>query len=188
MSHQIYRIAFVFLFTLGLFTGNTETFASVPPHPRIAKLLKEKKINTPYYLKNRKELLKRGVNAPWASPSIQKQSLSKQIGIQRSFGAASSPHGSWKALVLLVQFTDKAQNVNPAMFDSLLFGNSARSLRDYYKAVSFNYRYRHSEHAELGWLEHGFSNIFILCQWPKWTWSISAERTKTGRRCSCCSR
>jgi M6 family metalloprotease-like protein len=138
MLYRIYRLTLLALLILGQFSGLGELFASIPPHPRVVKLLNEKKIPVPFYLQNRQTLLQRGLNAPWSSPRIQKQNLNNQLGLERSLGPLKSPSGTYKALVLIVKFSDKAQSVNPVSFDSLLFGNSMGAMRDYYKAISYN--------------------------------------------------
>ena len=74
------------------------SLASIPPHPRVKKMIQEQTIAVPYYLQNRAELLQRGVNAPWSSPRIHQLKNKIQSQLERTLGPAASPTGSWKAL------------------------------------------------------------------------------------------
>jgi immune inhibitor A len=137
MLHHICRIGLISIIYFGIFIGNGDVFASVPPHPSIAKKIKDGTISVPYFLKNRKALLERGLNAPWASPEIRNRSLNSRSGIERSLGPSKAPSGSWRALVILVQFTDKTNTVAAGYFDNLIFGTSTGTVRDYYGEISY---------------------------------------------------
>lgn len=56
----------------------------------------------------------------------------------RTLGPSLTPSGMWKALILVVKFSDKAQSVTPDYFDSLIFGNATGTMRDFYSKVSYN--------------------------------------------------
>ena len=47
--------------------------------------------------------------------------------------AVSAPTGSWRALAILVEFSDNTNNVAASFFDSLLFGTSYKQLNYYFK-------------------------------------------------------
>ncbi len=51
--------------------------------------------------------------------------------------ANSEISGSFKALAVLINFSDKANSVNPADFDTVLFVNQQGSVRHYYNEMSF---------------------------------------------------
>ncbi len=73
MKDQYRSLVVIIMMMLGVCGGHRDVIASVPAHPRVQKLIAEKKIPVPYYLQYRSELLQRGVNAPWSSPEIQKK-------------------------------------------------------------------------------------------------------------------
>jgi len=56
------------------------------------------------------------------------------IGIKR----IRHPFGEKKALVILIDFIDNQYTYNSSVFDSLIYGDSQNSLRDYYTEVSYN--------------------------------------------------
>jgi hypothetical protein len=43
----------------------------------------------------------------------------------------------WNILVILIDFSDKPHEVEPAFFDSLIFDSTLTSVRDYYREVSY---------------------------------------------------
>ncbi len=114
-------------------------FGQAPPHPRLLEKIRNNKIEKPYALKNIGKIRAGGVDKPWTSPQLHKKNgdVAKNVP-QRIFGPASSPSGSWKALMILVQFSDKPAQVVATSFDNLVFKDSAGTLRDYYKNISYN--------------------------------------------------
>jgi len=57
MLRPIYRLVLNVLMICGLFFGWNELFASIPPHPRVAKLINEKQIPIPYYLQKSQRII-----------------------------------------------------------------------------------------------------------------------------------
>jgi len=117
-------------------TGNI-TEGSMPPHPRVRQLIAEGKIAEPYYLQHLDELRARGLSAPWAAPALKRQPATVPATPDRSLGPALAPGDSFKALIILVDFSDKAQQVQPAFFDTLVFKDTSGTVHDYFKAVSY---------------------------------------------------
>ncbi len=107
------------------------------PHPRVRQMIKQGILPEPYYLKHLHELRARGVNAPWAAPELLQKRAMALTPPARSLGPALVPTGTYNALVILVDFSDKAQQVQPAFFDSLVFSITGVSAWDYYQAVSY---------------------------------------------------
>ncbi|MFA5803401.1 MAG: M6 family metalloprotease domain-containing protein [Melioribacteraceae bacterium] len=112
----------------------------ISPHPELLKRVQADKSlsESIYYFKNAKELAAKGIDAPWAAPEL---SINRNFGLnnfQRSYGPAKTPTGNWNALVILVKFSDKPSQTEPAFFDQLLFGTQFGSMRDYYRKVSYN--------------------------------------------------
>jgi immune inhibitor A len=125
-------LCFVFLFA-------NSAMAQMPPHPQLLDQIQKGLMPTPSVLEDLGSLRARGIDAPWASPSAQTQVQSLTPGkVTRLFGPATPPSGSFKALAILVTFSDKPAQVTAGFFDSLLFVQRSGSMRDYYKAVSYN--------------------------------------------------
>ncbi len=127
-KHSLLGIAIILFFC-------AQNYAQIPPHPSLIDKIKRGEIAEPYTLSNLNLIRSKGVDQPWSSPNLQM--LKKQNAFSRTFGPESVPTGNWKALVILVQFTDKASQVNSNYFDNLIFGQSTGTLRDYYNKVSY---------------------------------------------------
>ena len=112
-------------------------YGQMPPHPSLLEKIKRGEQAAPYSLKNLQILRNKGIDAAWSSPGIEMPQNLKQNNFSRTLGPQTVPSGSWKALAILVQFTDKASQVNINYFDNLLFGQSAGTLHDYYNKVSY---------------------------------------------------
>ena len=113
-----------------------KNYAQMPPHPSLLDRINRGEVAKPYAISNLSLLRSKGIDEPWLSP--RQQILKKQTAFSRVFGPEAVPTSSWKALVILVKFTDKASQVNASYFDNLLFGQNTGTLRDYYKKVSYN--------------------------------------------------
>ncbi|MGB8320867.1 MAG: M6 family metalloprotease domain-containing protein, partial [Ignavibacteriaceae bacterium] len=124
-----------FLLILLLVINNLYIYAQMPPHPLLLDKINKGEIIKPYALSNLDMIRSKGVDKPWSAP--KQQLLNKQNGLSRMFGPQTVPSGSWKALAVLVQFTDKPSQVNATYFDNLLFGQSTGTLSNYYNKVSY---------------------------------------------------
>jgi hypothetical protein len=90
----------------------------MPPHPDL------------------RELANRGLIA--LPDAVTSPELRRLLGINEAEGPFPvQPSGSWRALALLVQFTDNPATVGASSFDSLLFSAGTGTLRDYYDQVSY---------------------------------------------------
>jgi M6 family metalloprotease-like protein len=89
----------------------------MPPHPALLERARRGEVTLPEFV---------------TDPAIR-----QQLGIEQPQGLAAGPQGSWKALALLVKFTDNASQVGASYFDTLLFGSGSGTLNDYYNAVSY---------------------------------------------------
>ncbi|MCK9280167.1 MAG: M6 family metalloprotease domain-containing protein, partial [Melioribacteraceae bacterium] len=135
---NIFRIFYSII--LFVFLSNVTILSQAPLHPSLLKKYQSEKSfqnKTPIF-KDKKALLEKGIDAPWAAPELEINKSPKVNNFQRSFGPARTPSGSWKALVILVQFSDQPTQTNAQTFDDLLFGTNFGSMRDYYKKVSYN--------------------------------------------------
>jgi len=97
--------------------------SAMPPNP----VTIEKHLNSggelPYYLAERSMILSKGIGHV-AKPSGEK--------------AASAFTGTFRALAIIVEFSDKAHTADASGFDTLLFVNQQGSLRHYYNEVSYS--------------------------------------------------
>ena len=112
-------------------------YAQMPPHPSLLDKIKLGTHAVPYALSNINLLRDKGIDKPWVSPGLEMQENLSKNTFQRTLGPAEVPSGTWKALAILVQFTDKPSQVNSAYFDNLLFGQNTGTLYDYYKKLSY---------------------------------------------------
>lgn len=84
------------------------------------------------------QLLERVKRGETRLPSfITSESARRAAGIDQPLKPASAVSGTWHALGLLIQFSDKPGQVGAAYYDSLLFGNTHSTLSDYYRTVSY---------------------------------------------------
>jgi M6 family metalloprotease-like protein len=120
---------------------NNNIFAQMPPHERVRSMIKNGTIPTPYVLQHLSELRSKGIDMPW------REMLEKQNGIhleKKSIGTLKKTDKfktiesvtSYRALMILVKFSDKNSSVNASSFDQIAFGTSGNTLRTYYNAVS----------------------------------------------------
>ncbi|MBI1806995.1 MAG: M6 family metalloprotease domain-containing protein [Ignavibacteria bacterium] len=84
------------------------------------------KIPLPYHLAYPSEAVARGINAPAVSSFKMK---TRRV--------SSSPRGSFRALAIIVEFSDKPAQTSSVLYDSVLFGTTRHSLRTYYDEVSY---------------------------------------------------
>jgi len=129
------KLFFLYLLITFLFSGNL--FAQMPPHPELLKKIKSGVINNPFALQNQSLLRNKGIDGSWQSKELNNFRKSSTLGFTRSLGSLKSPSGSWKALAILVQFTDKTQLADPVYFDNLLFSSQGQTLNNYYQQVSY---------------------------------------------------
>ncbi len=102
-------------------TAMPATTFACPPNPALAEAIAEGGISMPYFMLHKNELGSRGIN-----------------NVARSASFSSTDYsGSFNALAILIQFSDKPAQTNAVFFDSLLFVNQTGSLRHYYNEVSY---------------------------------------------------
>ncbi len=112
------------------FAVATPVFA-MPPHPDLLKQYEEGKRPIPDFLKNPDILRKKGINQP-----LKRLNALDRLLIPKMEQPAG-PSGNFKALALLVDFSDKTKQVSATYFDTLLFGAGHGTVRDYYNEVSY---------------------------------------------------
>lgn len=101
-------------------SSGIEPSNAMPPHPDLMARIERGEIPMPMPLAQRDELLRNGVDAP--GPRL------------RPTAAATT---SFRALAILVQFSDVPAQAPAASFDTLLFELGQGSVRDYYSEISY---------------------------------------------------
>lgn len=102
----------------------TESWA-MPPYPDLEKLMLAGKVATPEHLTNPRLAQKMGFDQPVGHP------------ISAVYPKGTGAIGSYKALVLLVKFSDNPSIVNPSFFDTLVFANQPHCVRNYFQEISY---------------------------------------------------
>jgi immune inhibitor A len=118
------NLVFLFLISLALIPGHQNSSA-IPPHPTLEERIESGEITLPDRVLDPKYLEEKGIDQPSYHP------------ISETYPAGTGPVGSFKALVLLVNFTDNPSTVNASFFDTLVFGNQQGCVRHYYQEVSY---------------------------------------------------
>ena len=126
------------LIVIGILLCIPKNFAQMPPNPKLLDKIKSGEKVAPYAFSNLNLLRNKGIDAPWTAPELQRNQIQNAGVFQRKFGPLHSPSGNWKALVILVSFTDNPYQVNTSYFDNLLFTQTSGTLWDYYKKISYN--------------------------------------------------
>ena len=117
-------LVFLVLLLLIIIGGNSKSFA-MPPCPDLEKRMLLGKIPVPKHIANPLLAKEMGIDQPVLHP------------ISGVYPQGTGALGSYKALVLLVNFSDNASSVNASFFDTLIFVNQPHSVRHYYNEVSY---------------------------------------------------
>jgi immune inhibitor A len=120
------KVNWVFLcLSLLVLISGLQKVSAMPPHPHLEAQIKSGKISLPDSLFDPKHLVEKGINQPCLHPQSP------------VYPTGTGPVGSYKALVLLVNFSDNPSSVNASFFDTLIFGNQQGCVRHYYREVSY---------------------------------------------------
>ncbi|UCH09750.1 MAG: M6 family metalloprotease domain-containing protein, partial [Fidelibacterota bacterium] len=131
------QIRATIIFLAIIFAAGQAVWGTMPPHPRYKEQLAQGLIAKPYFLEHIDELRSRGVSTPWAAPAVQRDRSIQATAAVRSVGPDEPPTGAYKALVILVDFSDQVSQVAAAEFDTLIFDPAPGTLWDYYQDVSY---------------------------------------------------
>ncbi|MFQ5608235.1 MAG: M6 family metalloprotease domain-containing protein, partial [Candidatus Zixiibacteriota bacterium] len=118
---------------------STPTLAA-PPHPDLKDRINEGIVEPPPFMKNYNSLRKRGVcdgcvsNAP-AALLERRANAGDSAGAQNPALAGAAT--IFRALAILVDFSDKVSVVTPTFFDTMLFVSQPGTVRDYYGEISY---------------------------------------------------
>ncbi|NCF65864.1 MAG: M6 family metalloprotease domain-containing protein [Chloroflexi bacterium] len=120
-----YLLAVIFVAVIALAAGpsasgapasSTSWLGIMPPSPKLLERVKRGEAQLPQVITSPELRRSLGVN----QPTEQMQ-----------------PSGSWRAIALLVEFTDSTSSTSATYFDSLLFSTGTGTLKDYYNEVSY---------------------------------------------------
>ncbi len=102
---------------------------AAPPHPQLLEQVAAAKKPLPYYLEHIDEIYKKGVCLP---ERFLKQQLDHG-GAQLSSQTAAP----FRVLAIIVKFSDNDSSVGATFFDSLVFGASGSTVRNYFSEISY---------------------------------------------------
>jgi immune inhibitor A len=120
------KINLVFLsLSLAVLIGGHQRLDAMPPHPDLETKIKLGKVSLLDHVLDPKYLEENGIDQPILHPKSP------------VYPTGTGPVGSFKALVLLVNFSDNPSSVNASFFDTLIFVNQQGCVRHYYKEVSY---------------------------------------------------
>jgi immune inhibitor A len=105
------------------------TLQAMPPHRELLSRVAEDPETAPYFLSHLDEIQKRGVGQPYYDATIAAEQRFKSAGQRFT--------GEYRALVILVEFSDHPAQVSSTYYDSLIFGQNGTTVRDYYDEVSY---------------------------------------------------
>jgi len=128
-SNKLIRLFALLVFTLGI---NASSANSVPPHPQLLENAAAAKSVQSYFMQHIDELRARGI-------CTADEFLSKKDFINAS-KLAPGAITTFRVLAILVQFSDSGQasSVSATFFDSLVFGSTANTVRDYFDEISYS--------------------------------------------------
>ena len=121
------KLIALLVFTFSIYASSAN---AVPPHPQLLEREAAAKSVQSYFMQNIDELHARGICSA-------DEFLSK-----KDFVTASklSPGAlvTFRVLAILVKFSDNDSSVSATFFDSLVFGNTANTVRDYFDEISYS--------------------------------------------------
>jgi immune inhibitor A len=106
---------------LGALAILASSIAAMPPHERVIQMIESGQIEMPEFMRNPTFFKDKGIDQ--GSPQ-------KPIALDQ-------PTGQFKAIALLVRFTDHPQQVAATYFDNLIFGTTGNTVNDFYQEVSY---------------------------------------------------
>jgi immune inhibitor A len=109
------------LITVLTFCLLTSLSFAMPPHQRVIDMINSGQIEKPIFMQNPDFFKEKGIDQ----------------GKPRRNAALDTPTGQFKALAILVKFSDQANQVNATYFDNLIFGHNGNTVNDYYAEVSY---------------------------------------------------
>ncbi|HOD66269.1 MAG TPA: M6 family metalloprotease domain-containing protein [candidate division Zixibacteria bacterium] len=118
------------LLGLGVAASLGLAVSACPPHPDLLAKIEAGAQPAPYFLAHRPALRVQGVSTGMTMRRVPD-------GPPRLVPGQPPASGAYRALAVLVQFSDHPSAVPAVYFDSLLFDSAGRSLRSYYRDVSY---------------------------------------------------
>ncbi|MCH7689508.1 MAG: M6 family metalloprotease domain-containing protein [candidate division Zixibacteria bacterium] len=126
-SDKLISFLALLVFTFGVYASSAN---SMPPHPQLLENGAAAKSVQSYFMQNIDELRAKGI-------CTADEFLSKKDFINAS---KLSPGAitTFRVLAILVKFSDNDSSVSATFFDSLVFGSSANTVRDYFDEISYS--------------------------------------------------
>jgi M6 family metalloprotease-like protein len=98
----------------------------MPPHPDLLQRVASGSAMAPYYLQHHDELVARGINAPHQIPNM------------RDLMGRHTLDTPFNALVVLVDFSDRASLTPAVSFSTLMFGTQSGSLNHFIQQITYS--------------------------------------------------
>ena len=89
----------------------------MPPHPDLWERYQRGEVDLPRFITDSGAAIESGINQPGE--------------------LEAGPSGTWRAVAILVEFTDNESQVGASNFDTLLFNTGTGTMRDYFNDVSY---------------------------------------------------
>mgnify|MGYP001606602389 FL=1 len=129
---RVLRVGIIFVICFFALIYTVSFFVeAAPPSPTLLEAISKGEIPTPYYLSPefQKGLRERGVDKPDEIYDFSPSSQDKSLNLSKPFNI----------LVVLVEFSDKTHEVQPAFFTSSVFNGSigANSVKNFYFENSY---------------------------------------------------
>ncbi len=108
-----------------------------PPSPQLKARIDAGEIEKPPFMKNIDALHARGLCSP-AKVNAVATVMKRVQALRKANGPNSAPTATtFRALAILVDFSDKTSSVTAPFFDTMLFSTNSGTVRDYYSEVSY---------------------------------------------------
>ncbi len=119
------------IFAIGI---SFDAALAAPPHPDLKARIESGEIEVPPFLKNYNELRAQGVCDVCISNAPGKLLKNNTSGASAQTSSAVTV---FRALAILVDFSDQTSSVSSIFFDTMLFDTKAGTMRDYYSEISY---------------------------------------------------
>ena len=97
--------------------------SAMPPSPHLLNMIKSGQAIKPFFIDQPDFFKSKGIDQ----------------GKSHRLAALDHPTGQFKALAILVKFSDHNSQVQPSYFDSLIYGSNGNTVNDYYSEVSYGH-------------------------------------------------
>lgn len=131
-SYKLKSMLPIWVFSAVLVLLLSGAATAAPPHPGLILKLAAGEIELPYHLANLEEGRLKGID------QVRIRTGSAAKNSNGSLALSPGVVGQFRALAILVDFSDNTQAVPGTDFDSLIFGSLGATVSEYYREVSYD--------------------------------------------------